>query len=454
MYNTEREKRVIDNLLAILVVFASITGWYSLDYIGMNKFWLIFILCSLVLMFLIIRFSGGVNELIYSIKEILTNKLNLIIGLLLIWTAITYFINYTGKGTLLYVIKMWFLVVIYILFLGLYFIKQSKEQVFATIFTIGRYIFALGCINTLVAFYQFIYRSNRIFGIVISQWPTYNPASFYDNVNGLGTYLYISIIAGLILLVKSNKKRFYLVGIILQCYALYLTIARTSIISVSIFAIFAIITLLLFDRKTLRSVFTKRFLIFFIIGNLLGLIVVFNVEVRSSISQALGEKKVSINAEDRSITDMLKEKNDKGVNQRQFIWKAVINNKGQYAAFGDGLKYKVIEKINVAKVISSSSAGADRISYHNTLFRYFASHGFIGLILFLVVMAFAPITLIFRMIINRRVDIPSILYIIFTASIFAYMQMEEVYIGEIGMIQLINMINLTLGGYLVRKKEY
>ena len=450
----KNEKNIIDNLLAFIIIFVSITGWNLLDYIGMNKFWAIFIILSSILMLLIMKFSKEFLEKKKIIKDIFKNKLNVFILILLVWCTVTYFINYTGIGTILYIIKFWFIVGVYVIAIGIYFKNQSKHEILKTVDVISKYIFILGCFETIVAFYQFIFSSNKIFGIVISNWPTYNPASFYGNVNGFGTYLYISIIAGLFLLVKTNKKKLCLFSLILQCYALYLTVARTSIISVFIFIVFAIIYITSCKKwGILKQLLNKRLFIIFLISNCIGISILFHAEIKNVISFEMKNAKISGSTQDRTALDILIDKTEKGVNQRQFIWKAVINDAKEYIIFGDGLKYNIIKKINVAKVISERSVGVDRISYHNTLFRYFASHGIIGLFLFLLVMAYAPLTLIIRIIKYKKIQSIWVFYIIFSTTIFAYMQMEEVYIGEIGMLQLINLLTLTLGGYLVNKKS-
>lgn len=427
------KKKYIDNLIAIIVIFSSLTGWYNLDYIGMNKFWGVFIIFTIVMGMFIIQYGRK-----YGLKNnynVIYSKQTLIIILYLVWMTATYLINQFNPESILYSGKMWFIILFFLLIMNYYFINQSKDEKNITVLTICKYLFVLGCLHCVVAIYQYIFLNNYLFSIRTTDWPANNPASMYANVNGLGTYLFISIAAGVILLFTKSVKRqkLLIIFLIIQCYVLYLTVARTSIVSIILFILIYGGGAIEFHKLKNKIAIRKDIIILVIATNLIMLNIIYVPTYRS----------ILFNQKTRSTADMLLEKTEKGVNNRQFIWKAVIKDYKDYYLFGDGLKYNIVKNINVAEVISKKSEGVSRISYHNTLFRYFASNGMVGVLLFLVIMFYGAFKYISNIIISKDERIIRIISIALLVSIFAYMQMEEVYLGEVGMIQLITLILLA-----------
>lgn len=452
MLNNEKK---INNLFGVILLLSSTTGWYILDFIGMNKFWVAFILLSFYLSFLIIKYLYNYKDILLnnssSNKRILkifiknkfsNNKFFVILIIYLLWTSFTYLLNYTGIYTLLYMGKMWFIITIYIIIASVYlFICKDKRKFLKTI---SKYIFILGSIHSFIAFYQLMFLNNNFLGLTITDWPSYNPASLYGNVNGLGSFLFISIISGLYLFFISKKyNKSILFLLVFQSYALYLSIARTSIVSLLVFVILSIIGVLIYNPTIFKTKISVKFLLIFILANAFIFTFVTSKNFRNNLAFILTHNEVYMSENERTAIEMFKEKNHKGVNNRQFIWKQVIKDSKEYMILGDGLKYNIVSKINVREVISEKSAGVTRISYHNTLFRYFASNGLIGLLIFLYLMAYMPISLVMVMVKNRRFDIKPFLIISFLAALFAYMQMEEIYIGEIGFMQLITLTAIS-----------
>ncbi len=275
----------------------------------------------------------------------------------------------------------------------------------------------------------------------------------YGNVNGFGTYLFISIICGFNLFIeglnkKSNKYTAFL--LIFQMYMIYLTVARTSIVALIAYFVFIFILLLVKKKELLVKIFSKNNVILLIVCNLIMFSIIKLPEYRGYINRLLNKDYVS---EERTADDMLKEKNSKGFNNRNIIWKAVGDNYTEYIYFGDGLKYNILDRIDVVNVISERSEGVDRISYHNTLVRYFASNGMLGLVLFLAMYFAIPLKLTINMIKRREIDMESSIIIILLAVIFMYMQMEEVYIGEIGFMSIITNFVLGYGSTLLTKRQ-
>lgn len=155
----------------------------------------------------------------------------------------------------------------------------------------------------------------------------------------------------------------------------------------------------------------------------------------------------------RTASDMLEEKNSKMFNQRQFIWKAVIKDYKEYALLGDGLEYNIVHKIDVGSVIAADSKDAVRISYHNTLFRYFASNGALGLLLFLALFAYNPIKILAIMFKEKKLKAKHYFALLFFVCIFLYMQMEEVYLGEIGITSLITLSVMAYANSILTDKK-
>ncbi|TDT50829.1 O-antigen ligase family protein [Fonticella tunisiensis] len=436
--------KIIDALLIVALLFSSVTGWYTLDYIGMNLFWGVFILLSMVIFCLIIARCGFKAV----IDGLFRSKFNFVVAAYLLWTAFTYLINGGGKSTLLYIFKMWFIVGIYLLMLRIYLASLEEESRGQLVYKICKYVFLLGIFHSVIGLNQFITLNNTILGVTISDWPAYNPASMYGNVNGHGTYLFLSIIAGIYYLIlrdKKNGKGFIIFGLVLQAYMLYLTVARTSIVSAAVYVFLNLVAFIIFNTKQFKLLFNKRTLAAILISNLVMMGIIMLPGYRNELNLPGNNKST------RSAADMLAEKNEKGVNQRQFIWLAVIRDYKRYVLVGDGLQYNIVNKIDVEKVISSRSKGAERISYHNTLFRYFASNGLAGVIIFIAVFSYVPLTLLIKMFRNRKLNMKYFNIITLFTSIFLYMQMEEVYLGEIGFIQLVTLITIAYGSqYLYR----
>ena len=112
-----------------------------------------------------------------------------------------------------------------------------------------------------------------------------------------------------------------------------------------------------------------------------------------------------------------------------------------------------LNKINVASVISVQDKNATRISYHNTLFRYFASNGLIGMLLFLILFAYAPVKILFIMIKEKKLKAKHYFVLLTLACIFLYMQMEEVYLGEIGLTSLITLMVMAYANSILSEKK-
>lgn len=431
------KNRIVDNLYIFVIILSSITGLTLVDFIGMNVFWGVFILTSLIICYLILKKVSFK----WMVKSFLEEKFNIILIVYLAWMALSYLVNYQGKSTLLYIFKMYFILIIYLCMFYVYLKDLDESYKNGLIYRLCKYTFILGCVHTFLGVYQYITRSNNFLGFILTTWPAYNPASMYGNVNGLGTFLFLSIIAGFYCLIYNGNgkyKNLIIFLLIAQLYMIYLTIARTSIICVIVYIILNLVFILISKREYLKLLINKRTIIVILFTNLLMSTIIqmpnFNIN--------FGVKPTT----ERKTSDMLAEKNSKGFNQRQFIWKAVIKDSKEYMLFGDGLKYDIVNKINVEDVISSKSKGVTRISYHNTLFRYFASNGLIGLIIFLITYAYVPLALLIKMFRERKFNIKYANLITLFFSIFLYMQMEEVYLGEIGFIQL---VTLTLIAYSI-----
>lgn len=435
-------KKWIDNLLALSLIISCVPGWYLIESIGMNKFWLIFGFLNLILAILIIKICL-VNRKVN--KNCILNKFNLLIILYIIWTFLSYFINGRDIATILYIGKMDFLIFIYFFMVGLYMYTQDIDANKYTILTISNYIFKFGILLSFIALYQYIFKTNYIFGIKLTFWPSFNPAALYQNVNGFGMYLFLSIVSGAICIYNKGKhnKGISVALLVVQCYVLYLTISRTSIIVTIVFITISILISLLMRKSKLLNIMNKRIFIGFIIANIIMILTIFNIftPFKVNISEKEQNEKTSI--------EMLQEKNSRGLNYREIIWGNVIKNSRDYVYFGDGLKYSVVKNTNINEIINKNSDINTRISYHNTLIRYFASNGLLGLCIFLLIMLYAPFILLFRMIKRRKLDYNYLILMFFQISILMYMQMEEVYIGEIGLIQLVNMISLVYANRLV-----
>ena len=448
---TKINNKVIDNLLALIVVFVSITGWYSLDYIGgMSMFWGIFILVSIAI-FLLVVIKCNIK---IEAREFFRKKFNILFLLYLTYMSISYLCNYQGMSTILYICKMWVIVIVYYFIINIYMSNILEDGKKNLINRMCKYIFILGSVHVFLGMYQYIILSNDFLWFTLTTWPAYNPASLYGNVNGLGTYLFISIAAGFYCVANTFNNKYKTVVVfflVAQMYMLYLTIARTSIVVTILYVCLVPILFFIKDKKIFYNVINRKTLITIVIsycillsivnyakiGNFVESIIKPNTEHRDTRKQA------------RKTIDMLDEKNSKGFNQRQFIWKAVIKDYKQYIVIGDGLKYNIVNKINVEEVISKRSKGVTRISYHNTLFRYFASNGLIGLGVFLILYAFIPLSLLLKMIKEKRLCVKYSMVIIFMACIFLYMQMEEVYLGEIGFVPMVLLIVMAYANTLL-----
>lgn len=445
---SKSKKSYIETLIPIIILFVSTTGWYSLDYVGMKAFWIGFFLLSFTYAFLILKdFKWNTG-----IKRLVTNRYNIILILYTLWVSISYLYNYNGRGSLLYTFKVWFMIIFYVILTEIYIDNITKENKKILIHNISKYIFILGVFHSVIGLYQFITLSNKVFGVVISDWHPYNPAAMYGNVNGFGTYLFISIICGFNLFIeglnkKSNKYTAFL--LIFQMYMIYLTVSRTSIVSLIAYFIFILILFFIKKKELLVKIFSKNNVILFIICNLIMLSIIKLPQHRGYINELLHKETVE---EERTAENMLKEKNSKGFNNRSIIWNAVGDNYTEYICFGDGLKYNVLDRIDVINVISERSEGVDRISYHNTLVRYFASNGVLGLVLFLAMYFAIPLKLFINMIKRREVEMESSIIIILLAVTFMYMQMEEVYMGEIGFMSIITNLVLGYGSTLLTRK--
>ncbi|MBU5592425.1 O-antigen ligase family protein [Clostridium sp. MSJ-4] len=445
----QNKSKYINIIIPIIIVFVSTTGWYSLDYIGMKMFWAGFFILSFTYAFFILwNYKDNIK-----IKDIVTNKYNLLIGGYGLWLTISYLYNYQSRNTLLYVFKIWFMLGFYIVLTQIYIQNISKEEKRQLILNVSKYIFILGIFNSIVGLYQFTTLSNKIFGVIITDWYPYNPAAMYGNVNGFGTYLFISIICGATLFINNlnnNKNKYILFGLVFQGYMLYLTVARTSIVSLFGYFIFTLIILGIKNKNLLKNIFSTRNVIVFLVCNVIMFSIIKMPQYRGYINKLF---KTTPSTESRTADELLKEKNSKGLNYRDLIWKAVARDYDEYILLGDGLKYNIIDKIDVVNVISERSKGVDRISYHNTLVRYFASNGMFGLVLFLALYFAIPLTLFINMMKRREIDIESSIVIILLAVIFMYMQMEEVYIGEIGFMPIIANMVLGYGSALLKKKQ-
>lgn len=446
MNKSERFDRIINFLLIFVIIFASTTGWNIIDLVGgMSVFWLIFISASLAMTLLILLNYGPK----ISLGGLFKNKLNILLLIYSIWMSFTYLVNYQGRSTLLYIFKMLFIIGIYMVTVGIYLENTSYEVKDKLIQGITKVIFALGTMHSIIAIYQYVSLSNVIFGIQVTEWPAYNPASLYGNVNGLGSYLFFSLVSGVYLIAKSNKGKALVAFIlVIQAYVMYFTIARTSIVITIVYFILVPILFFIKKREAFAKIFSIKVITAFITANLIMLCVINFWTIINSLPFTGKES-----GERRETTDMLSEKNSRGFNQRQFIWKAVIEDYEEYILVGDGLKFNIIDKINVEEVISKKSKGVDRISYHNTLFRYFASNGLMGLLIFLFLYAYIPIMLLYSMVKTKYMHLYASILIVFLGCIFLYMQMEEVYIGEIGFVQLVTVTAMALGNSLILEKN-
>lgn len=439
-------KKCIDNLLALSLIISCVPGWYLIESIGMNKFWLVFGVLNFILAILIIK-NCLLNK--KTKKNSILNRFNLLIVLYIIWTFLSYFINGRDMSTILYIGKMDFLIFIYFFVVGIYIYTQDGNENKYTILTISNYIFKFGVLLSFIALYQYIFKSNYLFGFKLTFWPSFNPAALYQNVNGFGMYLFLSIVAGVIGIYNSgkNNKGISVALVVVQCYILYLTVSRTSIIVTIIFISISILITLIMRRARLLNVMNKRICISFIIANIIMILTIFNIIVPVNLNTSDKDQN------EKTSLQMLEEKNSKGLNYRGIIWESVMKNSKDYICWGDGLKYNVVKKTNINEIINKTSDTNTRISYHNTLIRYFASNGLFGLCIFLLIMLYAPFILLFRMIKRRTLNYNYLIIMIFQISILMYMQMEEVYIGEIGLIQLVNMISLVYANRLVLQNK-
>ncbi|GFP73968.1 O-antigen ligase family protein [Clostridium fungisolvens] len=445
MNYTINNKKLIDILIAISLIVSCIPGWYVIESFGMNRFWAVFAILSCVAAVLIIK-SCLVDKKLN--KRYIKNGFNLLVICYMVWIFISYFMNGRDLSTILYIGKLDFLIIIYFFILGMYLYTQTKKENLDTILMVSSYIFKFGGILCLVALYQYIFNTNYILGYELTFWPPFNPAAFYQNVNGFGMYLYLSIISGLIYM--YNKRRHSGLNsalLVVQYYVLYLTVARTSIIVAILFTVMSILITLIMKKSELFRVINKGVIIGFVIANIIMAVVVFDIgpNIDANINDTNQNPKTSL--------EMLEEKNSKGLNYRGEIWSSVIRNYKDYMLLGDGLNYNVVKKTNINEIINKSSDKNTRISYHNTLIRYYASNGLLGLILFLMLMLYGPFMLLFKMIKDKKLKYSYLIVMVFQLSILLYMQMEEVYIGEIGLIQVINIISLVYANSLILKDE-
>lgn len=443
------QNKVVDNLITFVVIFTSITGWYTLEYIGMNFFWGIYLFSLGVVACLIIK----ENKKQLNIKDIFSKKYNVVVFIYLLWTTLTYLINYQGKSSILYIFKIWVLVITFLCLLSIHIDNYTEEGKKKFLYKICKYIFILGIVHSIIGIYQFSQNTNTFIGFTITDWPPYNAASLYGNVNGFGTYLFFSIISGLYCCFTYSKEKLkplIIFATTIQCYMLYLSVARTSIIVTIVFVILSSITLIFRKKDFLKSFFNKKIIICFIIANVLMLSIINIGVIKSFLSNNQTSKN---NITTRNASEMLNEKNKEGVNGRQLIWKAVVCNYKSYIAFGDGLKYNIVKHIDVVKVISARSKGATRISYHNTLFRYFASNGLAGLCIFLILYFYVPIKMILKMVKEKQFDESAYLICLCLLCIFLYMQMEEVYLGEVMFPSVNTLIIMAYGSSLLNKRD-
>mgnify|MGYP000858042028 CR=1 FL=1 len=418
---------IINTLIGIAIIMSSATAWYFFSITGINYFWLVFFAISLAIFAVLVkRFDFYIK---HELKSFFKDKYNIILFTYMIWMSISYMANYQGKSTLLYIFKMWFILGVY-LYLVIFYLKKVNEQGKCDFMNkICSIIFALGIVHAVIASCEFVFDSNVLLGIKLTRWVPYNPASLYANVNGLGTYMFISIMAGIYCLFLYSKSKFrplYIAGIVLQIYVLFLTVARTSMITTAVFIVGTLLFLKLDKTKRVKNVLTKKNIMIFIMANIIMLCVVNFNTIDGWLTN--GARKGHI----RTASDMLEEKNSKLFNQRQFIWKAVIKDRNEYVVFGDGLKYNIVHKIDVGSVIAADDKDAVRISYHNTMFRYFASNGALGLLLFLALFAYNPLKILVIMFREKKLKAKHYFVLLFFLCIFLYMQMEEVYLGEIG----------------------
>lgn len=445
MNYTIKDKKLIDMLIAISLIVSCIPGWYVIESFGMNKFWAVFAILSCVVAILIVK-GCLVNKRLN--QKYIKNSFNLLVICYMVWIFISYFINGRDLATILYIGKLDFLIILYFFILGMYLYTQTKKENLDTILVISSYIFIFGGILCLVALYQYLFNTNYILGYKLTFWPPFNPAAFYQNVNGFGMYLYLSITSGLIYM--YNRRRYNGLNsalLVMQYYVLYLTVARTSIVVAILFTVMSVLITLIMRKSELFSVINKNVIIGFVLANVIMAVVVFGIgpNTNANIDETNQNSKTSL--------QMLEEKNSKGLNYRGEIWSSVIRNYKDYMVLGDGLNYNVVKKTNINEIINKSSDKNTRISYHNTLIRYYASNGLLGLVLFLMIMLYGPFIMMGKMIKDKKIKYSYLIVMIFQLSILMYMQMEEVYIGEIGLIQVVNIISLVYANSLILKDK-
>lgn len=241
---------ILNTLIAIVIVLSSITAWYFLSITGINYFWLAFFALSFAIFFIMVKkFGFNVKD---EIKAFFKDKFNIILFAYLVWVSISYMANYQGKSTLLYIFKIWFILGMYLFMVVFYLKKINAQGKCDFIYKTCSFIFALGIVHSIIASFEFMLDSNVLLGIKLTKWVPYNPASLYANVNGLGTYLFLSIMAGiycLFLYRKSKYKPLYIVGIVMQIYVLFLTVARTSMITTAVFVLGTVVFLKLDKTK-------------------------------------------------------------------------------------------------------------------------------------------------------------------------------------------------------------
>jgi len=446
--NLVKDNNILNTLIATVLVLCSVVGWYFLDLIGVNYFWVVFFVLSFAIFFIIFKkYKFNLKqEVILFFKD----KFNIILLTYLLWMSITYMVNYQGKSSILYIFKMCFILAIYLFLIVYYFNKVNGQVKCDLINKICNYLFILGIVHSVLACLECGFDSNVFLGIQLTKWQAYNPASLYANVNGLGTYLFISIMAGIYCLFIYNKSKYktiYIVGIIMQIYALFLTVARTSMVVTFVFILGTLVFLKLDKTNRVKNVFTKKNITAFIVANIIMLSIVNFNTIDGLITNGARQGHI------RTASDMLAEKNSKLFNQRQFIWQAVIKDYKEYAVFGDGLEYNIVHKIDVGSIIAADDKNATRISYHNTLFRYFASNGFLGLLLFLSLFAYAPVKILIIMLKEKKLKAKYYFVLLFFTCIFLYMQMEEVYLGEIGLTSLITLIVMAYANSILTDKK-
>ncbi|WP_027965274.1 O-antigen ligase family protein [Halalkalibacillus halophilus] len=250
-------------LIVLIIIFTVNLRWTQENYLINNGTLLIVLMLSLAL----------IKNIINSDKKIHINFLLLLLGifvyylyLFLINSVYTFGYQEFNIENNIHLLSMLIISLVFLIYIytqnfyrSFYFFSKFIFYSMSILSLYGIIVFMFGSISQED---NIVIQSINLFGFSFSQVLVEGRmSSLAGNSNTMGSWLMISILLS-IYLYKNNKSSNYLIGILLQIIALYLSFSRTSILALLLGVIVLFALVLLYKKKLLIKL---RFIIFIII---------------------------------------------------------------------------------------------------------------------------------------------------------------------------------------------